>query len=149
MERQEEIFVNAEKKGWLLKQGGRIKTLSRRWFLLSENVLFSFDKPADKEPSGIIPLENLIVQLSSMKKVKHAFELRSAEGGLIKATMRKAEGGLVVANTECFTFQAASDEEMNEWIEAIRRNVYRNPFHQLMAAKRQTNGSSKDATTPR
>jgi ankyrin repeat protein len=137
MERQEEIFVNAEKKGWLLKQGGRVKTFSRRWFLLSESVLFSFDKQSDKEPSGIIPLENLVVQPSTMKKAKHAFELKSAEGGLIKATMRKGEGGLVVANTDCFTFQASSDEEMNEWIDAIRRNVYRNPFHQLMAAKRQ------------
>ena len=40
----EEVFGNSlvQKNGWLTKQGGRIKTWKRRWFILSGNCLYYF-----------------------------------------------------------------------------------------------------------
>jgi len=35
-------YANAEKKGYLTKQGGRIKTWKRRWFVLTNNCLYYF-----------------------------------------------------------------------------------------------------------
>ncbi|XP_029811809.1 cytohesin-4 isoform X2 [Suricata suricatta] len=55
-------FFNPDREGWLLKLGGRVKTWKRRWFILTDNCLYYFEFTTDKEPRGIIPLENLSVQ---------------------------------------------------------------------------------------
>ena len=54
-------FVNPDKEGWLWKQGGRYKSWKRRWFILNDNCLYYFEFTTDKEPRGIIPLENIQV----------------------------------------------------------------------------------------
>eukprot|EP01103_Thecamoeba_quadrilineata_P021343 TRINITY_DN977_c0_g1_i1.p1 TRINITY_DN977_c0_g1~~TRINITY_DN977_c0_g1_i1.p1 ORF type:complete len:895 (-),score=201.43 TRINITY_DN977_c0_g1_i1:21-2705(-) len=66
------IFNNAEKKGWLIKQGGKIKTWKRRWFVLSRNCLFYFKNENDPEPCGIIPLENLVVMRYEKKNIRES-----------------------------------------------------------------------------
>ncbi len=43
------------------KQGGRYKSWKRRWFILNDNCLYYFEFTTDKEPRGIIPLENIRV----------------------------------------------------------------------------------------
>ncbi|XP_069902577.1 cytohesin-4 isoform X4 [Globicephala melas] len=55
-------FFNPDREGWLLKLGGRVKTWKRRWFILTDSCLYYFEFTTDKEPRGIIPLENLSVQ---------------------------------------------------------------------------------------
>lgn len=54
-------FFNPDKEGWLWKQGGRYKSWKRRWFILNDNCLYYFEYTTDKEPRGIIPLENILV----------------------------------------------------------------------------------------
>ena len=44
-------------------QGGRYKSWKRRWFILNDNCLYYFEYTTDKEPRGIIPLENIQVLL--------------------------------------------------------------------------------------
>lgn len=56
-------FFNPDKEGWLWKQGGRYKSWKRRWFILNDNCLYYFEYTTDKEPRGIIPLENISVIL--------------------------------------------------------------------------------------
>ena len=41
--------------------GGRYKSWKRRWFILNDNCLYYFEYTTDKEPRGIIPLENIQV----------------------------------------------------------------------------------------
>jgi cytohesin len=55
-------FFNPDKEGWLWKQGGRYKSWKRRWFILNDNCLYYFEFTTDKEPRGIIPLENILVR---------------------------------------------------------------------------------------
>ncbi|NXW00742.1 CYH3 protein, partial [Fregetta grallaria] len=52
------------RRGWpyLLIVGGRVKTWKRRWFILTDNCLYYFEYTTDKEPRGIIPLENLSIR---------------------------------------------------------------------------------------
>ena len=52
-------FISAVKEGWLHKQGGRVKTWKRRYVILSGNVLYYFKSPKDKEPLGMVPLEDI------------------------------------------------------------------------------------------
>jgi hypothetical protein len=58
------LFHKAPIQGWLNKQGGRF-TLSwkRRWFILSGNSLYYFQKQDDGDPLGFFPLEGLAVQV--------------------------------------------------------------------------------------
>ena len=56
-------FFNPDKEGWLWKQGGRYKSWKRRWFILNDNCLYYFEFTTDKEPRGIIPLENIMVSI--------------------------------------------------------------------------------------
>ena len=41
--------------------GGKHKNWRKRWFILTDNCLYYFQYPSDKEPRGIIPLVNLEV----------------------------------------------------------------------------------------
>eukprot|EP01094_Clydonella_sp_ATCC50884_P024167 TRINITY_DN5990_c0_g1_i1.p1 TRINITY_DN5990_c0_g1~~TRINITY_DN5990_c0_g1_i1.p1 ORF type:complete len:715 (+),score=262.20 TRINITY_DN5990_c0_g1_i1:38-2146(+) len=53
MEAEEAVFGDAlvNKSGWLTKQGGRVKTWKRRWFILSGNCLYYF-KEKVRSPMG-------------------------------------------------------------------------------------------------
>lgn len=53
--------------GWLYKFGGRPKSWKRLWFILSNNCLYYFKFTTDKTPLGIIPLENILVQVPPEK----------------------------------------------------------------------------------
>ena len=36
-------FFNPDREGWLWKQGGRVKSWKRRWFILNDNCLYYFE----------------------------------------------------------------------------------------------------------
>ncbi len=47
------IYTNAEMKGYMVKQGGRIKTWKKRWFVLSDNCLYYFKSHEVRNVHGI------------------------------------------------------------------------------------------------
>ena len=57
------IFSSFFTLGYLWKQGGRYKSWKRRWFILNDNCLYYFEFTTDKEPRGIIPLDNIMVSI--------------------------------------------------------------------------------------
>ena len=65
-------FFNPDKEGWLWKQGGRYKSWKRRWFILNDNCLYYFEFTTDKEPRGIIPLENIKVTPGPSENFSHS-----------------------------------------------------------------------------
>jgi PH domain len=71
---QEQTFTESERSGYLVKQGGKIKTWKKRWFVLSDSVLYYYKTETAQEPCGIVPLENLEVNPKKDKK-KHCFEI--------------------------------------------------------------------------
>lgn len=50
-----------DREGWLSKKGEINKAFQRRWFVLKGNLLFYFEKKADKEPLGVIILEGCTI----------------------------------------------------------------------------------------
>jgi len=44
---------------------------------------------------------------------------------------------MVMAVHESYIFQAENPMQCQQWIDCINRNIFKNPIHQLMAAKRQ------------
>lgn len=77
--------------------GGRYKSWKRRWFILNDNCLYYFEYTTDKEPRGIIPLENIEVREVSDRHKPHCFELYAAPGttDFIKACKTDSEGKVV------------------------------------------------------
>ncbi|CAB1344422.1 unnamed protein product, partial [Coregonus sp. 'balchen'] len=83
----------------------RVKTWKRRWFILTDNCLYYFEFTTDKEPRGIIPLENLISSFSviddcsclSLCVPQYCLELYNpnSRGQKIKACKTETDGRVV------------------------------------------------------
>ncbi|XP_066093726.1 cytohesin-1 isoform X2 [Saccopteryx bilineata] len=141
-------FFNPDREGWLLKlgpeahahvnrqtavgkesvfltqhraAGGRVKTWKRRWFILTDNCLYYFEYTTDKEPRGIIPLENLSIREVEDSKKPNCFELYIPDNKdqVIKACKTEADGRVVEGNHTVYRISAPTPEEKEEWIKCI------------------------------
>ncbi|XP_074864731.1 cytohesin-4 isoform X1 [Carettochelys insculpta] len=132
-------FFNPSREGWLLKLGGRVKTWKRRWFILTDNCLYYFEYTTDKEPLGIIPLENLSVQKVDDPKKPNCFELFNpkCKGQKIKACKTDGDGKVVEGKHQSYKISAATPEERDLWIEAIQTSITQDPFYDLVSARKK------------
>ncbi|CAK1547265.1 unnamed protein product [Leptosia nina] len=131
-------FFNPDKEGWLWKQGGRYKSWKRRWFILNDNCLYYFEYTTDKEPRGIIPLENISVRPASDRQRPHCLELYASGGAdLIKACKTDSEGKVVEGKHTVYRMSASTAEERDEWIECLRRSISHNPFYDMLAQRKK------------
>lgn len=136
-------FFNPDKEGWLWKQGGRIKSWKRRWFILTDNCLYYFEFTQDREPRGIIPLENLQLRNVEDAKKNHCFELYTSDNReVIKAAKMDADGRVVEGRHMTYRMSAGSAEEKEDWMKAIRASISRDPFYEMLATRK------KKATMP-
>uniref|UniRef100_A0A3B4YWR9 Cytohesin 4b n=1 Tax=Seriola lalandi dorsalis TaxID=1841481 RepID=A0A3B4YWR9_SERLL len=126
-------FFNPDREGWLLKLGGRVKTWKRRWFILTDSCLYYFEFTTDKEPRGIIPLENLCVKEVPYPRKPYCLELYNpnSRGQKIKACKTETDGRVVEGKHQSYTICAASAEERDSWIEAI--SITKDPFYDLVS----------------
>ena len=132
-------FFNPDIEGWLWKQGGRYKSWKRRWFILNDKCLYYFEYTTDKEPRGIIPLENVQVKEVTVGSRQNCFELFSAlgHGEVIKACKTDADGKVIEGRHTVYRMSAATAEEKHKWIEGIRTSISHNPFYDMLAARKK------------
>eukprot|EP00914_Ancora_sagittata_P014903 GHVO01029272.1.p1 GENE.GHVO01029272.1~~GHVO01029272.1.p1 ORF type:complete len:252 (+),score=21.72 GHVO01029272.1:66-758(+) len=130
-------FFNPDKEGWLWKQGGRYKSWKRRWFILKDNCLYYFEFTQDKEPKGIIPLENIQIRIVTDGKKPNCFELYATNNDVIKACKTDSEGKVVEGKHTVYRMSAASEDEREEWIKCIKASISENPFYDMLAARRK------------
>lgn len=130
-------FFNPDREGWLWKQGGRYKSWKRRWFILNDNCLYYFEFTTDREPRGIIPLENIRVREASDRGKQHCFELFSAGNDVIKACKTDSEGKVVEGKHTVYRMSASTEEEKDEWLKCIQRSISHNPFYDMLAARKK------------
>ncbi|ELK38012.1 Cytohesin-1 [Myotis davidii] len=144
-------FFNPDREGWLLKLGGRVKTWKRRWFILTDNCLYYFEYTTDKEPRGIIPLENLSIREVEDSKKPNCFELYipDSKDQVIKACKTEADGRVVEGNHTVYRISAPTPEEKEEWIRRIRAAISRDPFYEMLAARKKKVSSTKRHTLSR
>lgn len=89
----------ADRQGFLVKEGGNIKTWRKRWCVLKAGTLL-YHKKQDGDKLGIISIANVsMVRSSSYKKKRHCFELWTPE--------------------RTYYMCATSDVDRDGWIEAI------------------------------
>ncbi|TMS10806.1 Cytohesin-2 [Larimichthys crocea] len=143
-------FFNPDREGWLLKLGGRVKTWKRRWFILTDNCLYYFEYTTDKEPRGIIPLENLSIREVEDPRKPNCFELYipNNRGQLIKACKTEADGRVVEGNHMVYRISAPTPEEKDEWIHSIKSAVSVDPFYEMLAARKKRISLKKKEEQP-
>ncbi|XP_040927878.1 cytohesin-4-like isoform X2 [Betta splendens] len=140
-------FFNPDREGWLLKMGGRIKTWKRRWFILTDSCLYYFEYTTDKDPIGIIPLENLCVRKLQDTGKSNCLELYNPKGQKIKACKTENKGRVVQGKHQSYRLNAATAEERDNWIDAIRASITKDPFYDLVTQRKRkviSNNSSLD-----
>ncbi|XP_041093722.1 cytohesin-4-like [Polyodon spathula] len=132
-------FFNPEREGWLLKLGGRVKTWKRRWFILTDSCLYYFEYTTDKEPRGIIPLENLCVKEVEDPRKSHCLELfnPNSRGQKIKACKTETDGRVVLSKHQSYKISAATAEEREQWIKSIRASITKDPFYDLVSTRKR------------
>uniref|UniRef100_A0A8C9SWX8 Cytohesin 3 n=1 Tax=Scleropages formosus TaxID=113540 RepID=A0A8C9SWX8_SCLFO len=138
-------FFNPDREGWLLKLGGRVKTWKRRWFILTDNCLYYFEYTTDKEPRGIIPLENLSIREVEEPRKPNCFELFNPnhKGQVIKACKTEADGRVVEGNHVVYRISAPTPEEKEEWIKSIKASISRDPFYDMLATRKRRIANKK------
>lgn len=134
-------FFNPDREGWLWKQGSRYKGWKRRWFILTDKCLYYFEYTTDKEPRGIIPLENVLVRelLDSKSSRPNTFELFSAlgPGEVIKACKTDADGKVNEGRHTYYRMASATKEEKDQWVNSIRQSISVSPFYDMVAARKK------------
>ncbi|XP_034666570.1 cytohesin-1 isoform X2 [Drosophila subobscura] len=131
-------FFNPDKEGWLWKQGGRYKSWKRRWFILNDNCLYYFEYTTDKEPRGIIPLENISVREIHDRSKPHCFELFACGGAdIIKACKTDSEGKVVEGKHTVYRMSAATEEDQQEWIKRLTQSISHNPFYDILVQRKK------------
>ncbi|XP_012692871.1 cytohesin 4b [Clupea harengus] len=132
-------FFNPDREGWLLKIGGRVKTWKRRWFILTDNCLYYFEHTTDKEPRGIIPLENLCVKEVACPRKPYCLELfhPNSKGQKIKACKTETDGRVVEGKHQSYMISAGTAEERDDWIESIRASITKDPFYDLVSVRKR------------
>ncbi|XP_064170316.1 cytohesin-3-like isoform X1 [Anguilla rostrata] len=132
-------FFNPDREGWLLKLGGRVKTWKRRWFILTDNCLYYFKYTTDKEPRGIIPLENLCVAEVMEPHKPYCLELYNpiCKGQKIKACKTDRDGRVVEGQHQSYKISASTGEERDDWMKSIRACITKDPFYDLVSVRKR------------
>ncbi|KAI1712740.1 sec7 domain-containing protein [Ditylenchus destructor] len=136
------MFFQSEKQGFLSKQGAKYKAWNRRWFVLSNKCLYYFELPTDKEPRGIIPLENVRVRSVDDKTKPYTFEIYSKTANVIKACKADSEGKLTEGCHTAYRMAASSHDDMLSWISAIQRSINKDQFLDLLQSRRRPQSSA-------
>ncbi|KAK3558969.1 hypothetical protein QTP86_000013 [Hemibagrus guttatus] len=99
----------------------------------------------DKEPRGIIPLENLSIREVEEPRKPNCFELYnpSHKGQVIKACKTEADGRVVEGNHVVYRISAPTPEEKEEWIKSIRASISRDPFYEMLASRKRRVATKK------
>ncbi|EHB12110.1 Cytohesin-3 [Heterocephalus glaber] len=125
--------------------GGRVKTWKRHWFTLTDNCLYYFEHTTDKEPRGIIWLENLSIREVEDPRKPNCLELynRSHKGQVIKACKTEDDGLVVEGNQLVYCISALSPEAKEEWRKSIKASISRVPFYDLLETRKRRIANKK------
>lgn len=100
--------------------------------------MYYFEYTTDKEPRGIIPLENIRVREIQDRSKPHCFELYACGGAdIIKACKTDSEGKVVEGKHSVYRMSAATDEDKQEWIKCLTQSISHNPFYDILVQRKK------------
>lgn len=107
--------------------------------MLNDKCLYYFEYTSDKEPRGIIPLENVRIREVHDKGKPHCFELYSALGAneVIKACKTEGDGRVMEGRHTIYRMSAPTKEEKDQWVKCIKQTISENPYFDMLAARKK------------
>jgi len=121
-------LTNAEKDGFLTKQGGSIKTWKKRWFVLKDGTIYYFKSQKDLEQTGEIKLETTTKCSNEGKK----------KGKVYFSVATQNRKYMIHADTEA---------SANQWVEVINKAIENLSNGGTPKAKEEP--KAKDEPTPK
>ncbi len=103
----------------------------------NDNCFYNFEFTTDKEPRGIIPLENIKVREVADRNKQHCFKLFSSGNEVIKACKTDSDGKVVEGKHTVYRMSASTEEEREEWMKCIQRSISHNPFYDMLAVRKK------------
>lgn len=91
-----------DKEGYLDKKGDLNHSYKRRWFVLKGNLLFYFEKSGERQPIGMIVLENCSVEVSDCDRYSFCVRYQA-----------------ISSASRTYTLCAENDVEMEKWMKSI------------------------------
>ena len=98
-----------DKEGILNKKGEVNHGYKRRWFVLKGNMLFYYEKQGDKQPLGVIVLENCSVEVNDTDRFSFCVRYQSFNPG---------------GTSRTYILCADNEVEMERWIKCITSASY-------------------------
>ncbi|NXC85541.1 RHG22 protein, partial [Cercotrichas coryphoeus] len=102
------------KCGWLKKQRSIMKNWQQRWFVLRGDQLFYYKDEEETKPQGGFSAMRQAVELGKRSEGRFVFCLSGGAGDREKMPV----------NHEAFLLMANSQNEMEDWVKAIRRVIW-------------------------
>jgi len=93
--------------GWMVKQGGSVKTWKRRYFVFKHLVLFYYRNPEDKVPLGRIPILGYLVEKADKDNVKKPFPFKLEHAGVCRT----------------WYFSTSNETERDFWVNTINSAI--------------------------
>ncbi len=119
------LKIRSEKGRWV-----------KQWVALRENCMYYHASDKDKQPQGIIPLENLTVRKLANSPLQFEILCAQAQDGQFVKACKMESGMLVPDNVAYFQFEAAAEQDADQWCAKIRSSIIGNPVRELMAQRR-------------
>ncbi|XP_078386847.1 rho GTPase-activating protein 22 isoform X2 [Cetorhinus maximus] len=110
----------ALKSGWLKKQRSIMKNWQQRWFVLRGEQLYYYKDEEENKPQGSIHLQGSQVNeftANPEEPGKHLFEIVPGGAG-------DRDRDRMAVNHEAFLLMANSQNDMEDWVKAIRRVIW-------------------------
>lgn len=125
-------FANArpwvDREGHLWKKGELNTSYQKRWCVLQGNLLFYYEKRHDKEPMGVIVLEQCTVQLAEGGDSPYTFSIKFTGPGL-----------------RTYKLMADDEETCNNWIKSLSLSSYR--YLKILVEELEREKADPSATT--
>lgn len=126
-----------------LKIRAETRRWAKQWVVLRDNCIYYFASERDKQPQGIIPLENLDVRKLEASPLQFEIVCPPVKGETaapfnryVKAC-KMEKGGVVEPDlVSSFQFEASAEQEADHWVAKLRSSIIGNPVRELIAQRR-------------
>ncbi|NXH36505.1 RHG22 protein, partial [Myiagra hebetior] len=105
------------KCGWLKKQRSIMKNWQQRWFVLRGDQLFYYKDEEETKPQGCSSTTRQVIELGKRLEVPVSCHSAFCQGGA-------GDREKMPVNHEAFLLMANSQNEMEDWVKAIRRVIW-------------------------
>jgi RAC serine/threonine-protein kinase len=98
--------MNGNKTGWLIKEGGSIKTWKKRWFVLKDGEFIYYKNQGEEHPLGKIHLATASsIRSADRKKRPNCFEIQTP--------------------ARLYAFSCETEDDQKKWIETLQKEKER------------------------